>query len=391
VRRIVGLTLSFLFLSAAVASQAVAVPDPYEINVILSLTGGAAFLGKQEQQSLQILSGVVNKQGGIGGRPVKFAIADDQSTPQVAVQLMQGIVAKKAPVVIGASLLGPCAAMNPLSEQAGPVIYCLSPGIEPKPNGYLFSASAAAIDDMMTIARFLRSKGWTRVALIVPTDATGQVFDDAFARALALPQNKSIVVVDHQHFAPTDLSIASQAEHAKASNPQAIIGWGTGAPFGTVIRAINDVGWDGPVIGGVGNMIYAQLAQYASFMPKEMYFSGRRAVTESARPGPVLDRQRSYFGAFAESGNRPDFANSLPWDPALIVVDALRHLGPNATAPQIRDYILGLHSWAGVNGIYDFRDGRQRGIGIDAVVIDRWDAKANRFTAASRPGGDLLR
>jgi branched-chain amino acid transport system substrate-binding protein len=390
VRRIAALTLCFLLLSGFV-SRASAAAEPYEINVILSLTGGAAFLGKQEQQALDILSGVVNKQGGIAGRPVKFAISDDQSSPQVAVQLMQGIVAKKAPVVLGASLLGPCAAMNPLAEQAGPVIYCLSPGIEPKPNGYLFSASAAAIDDMMTIARYLRAKHWTRVALIVPTDATGQVFDEAFARALALPENKSIVVVDHQHFANTDLTVAGQAQHAKASNPQVIIGWGTGAPFGTVIRAINDIGWDGPVIGGVGNMIYAQLAQYAQFMPKEMYFSGRRAVTEAARPGPVLDRQRLYFGAFAASGNRPDFANSLPWDPAMIVIDALRHLGTNATAQQVRDYILALHSWAGVNGIYDFRDGRQRGIGIDAVVIDRWDAKTNRFTAASRPGGDVLR
>lgn len=389
-RCIAALTLSALFLLAIGPSQA-ATADPYEINVILSLTGGAAFLGKQEQQALQILSGVVNKQGGIGGRPIKFAIVDDQSTPQVAVQLMQGIIAKKASVVIGTSLLGGCAATNPLAEQAGPVIYCLSPGIEPKPNGFLFSASASAIDDMMSIARFLRSKGWTRVALIVPTDATGQVFDDTFARALALPQNASIVVVDHQHFAPNDLSVAGQVEHAKASKPQVIIGWGSGAPFGTVMRAINDAGWDGPVIGGVANMIYAQLAQYASFMPKEMYFSGRRAVTESARPGPVLDRQRAYFGAFAESGSRPDFANSLPWDPALIVVEALRHLGTGATAPQVRDYILGLHSWAGVNGIYDFRDGRQRGIGIDAVVIDRWDAKNNRFTAASRPGGEPLR
>jgi len=29
--------------------------DPYKINVILPLTGGAAFLGKGEQQTLQLL------------------------------------------------------------------------------------------------------------------------------------------------------------------------------------------------------------------------------------------------------------------------------------------------------------------------------------------------
>jgi branched-chain amino acid transport system substrate-binding protein len=380
------LTLCALLVGGTVQSAAAAA-EPYEINVILAMTGGAAFLGRQESQSLLLLADVVNKKGGIAGRPLKFNIADDQSSPQVSVQLMQALIARKVPVVIGSSLLAPCAASAPLIEKAGPVVYCLSPGIEPKPNGYMFSASAAAIDDMVSIGRFLRSRGWTRVALIVPTDATGQVFDDAFARAMAMPENKSIVILDHEHFAPGDLSIASQAQRAKSVKPQVIIGWGTGTPFGTVLRAINDVGFDGPVIGGVGNMIYAQLSQYASFMPKEMYFSGRRAVTEAARPGPVLDMQRIYFGAFARAGSKPDFANSLAWDPAMIVVSAIQHLGTAATPDQIRDYILGLHSWAGVNGMYDFRDGRQRGIGINAVVIDRWDANAGQFIAASQMGG----
>jgi branched-chain amino acid transport system substrate-binding protein len=389
VRLLACLTSSLLVLVTTFASPANAAPEPYEINVILSLTGGAAFLGKQEQQSFKLLEGVVNKGDGIAGHPLKFVIADDQSSPQVAVQLTQGLIAQKVPVIIGASLLGPCAAMSPLVNQAGPLVYCLSPGVEPKPGGYVFSASAAASDDCATIARYIRARGWTRVALIVPTDATGQVFDEAFGKILALPENRSIAIVDHEHFAASDLSIASQAERAKDANPQLIIGWGTGTPFGTVLHAISDSGYEGPVLGGVGNMIYAQLAEYAAFMPKEMYFSGRRAVTEASRPGPVLDSQRVYFSAFAASGNRPDFANSLAWDPAAIVVDTLRHLGTAAMATQIRDYLVNLHGFAGVNGIYDFRDGRQRGIGINAVVIDRWDPVRNRFTAVSQPGGAL--
>ncbi len=73
----------------------------------------------------------------------------------------------------------------------------------------------------------------------------------------------------------------------------------------------------------------------------------------------------------------------------MILVGALRKFGAHATATQIRDYVVGLHSWVGINGVYDFRDGSQRGLGQNAYVIDRWDADLDDFVAASRTGGRL--
>jgi branched-chain amino acid transport system substrate-binding protein len=185
------------------------------------------------------------------------------------------------------------------------------------------------------------------------------------------------------------LSISGQAAHIKAVNPQAVIGWTTGTPFGTLLRGLHDVGYEGPVAGGNGNMVFTQLAQYTSFLPKELYFPGRRAVAEGTPPGPVHDAQEEYYKAFASIGVRPDFANNIGWDPAMIVVSTLQHLGPDATAQQCRDYILNLHSYVGINGIYDFRDGEQRGIGINSIVIDKWEPDKTRFVAMSKAGGYL--
>ena len=63
--------------------------------MILPLTGGGAFLGKAEQQALQQYEKVVNAGGGIHGKPLKFVFNDDQSSPQVAVQLANQV---KAPI-----------------------------------------------------------------------------------------------------------------------------------------------------------------------------------------------------------------------------------------------------------------------------------------------------
>jgi len=73
----------------------------------------------------------------------------------------------------------------------------------------------------------------------------------------------------------------------------------------------------------------------------------------------------------------------------MIVVNALRKLGPDASADQIRSYILGLHGWSGVEGVYDFGDREQRGVGQNALFIATWDPGKKDWIALSRPGGYL--
>ena len=103
--------------------------DPYDINVVLPITGTFAFVGTTHQKELQVLEGIVNKQGGIQGRPVHFVFHDDTSNPEVSLQIHQGILAKHPAVVFGSSLGALCQATTPLYLNNGPVNYCVSPVI----------------------------------------------------------------------------------------------------------------------------------------------------------------------------------------------------------------------------------------------------------------------
>jgi branched-chain amino acid transport system substrate-binding protein len=367
---------------------ALAAGEPLEVNVILSLTGGGAFLGKAEQQAVLRIQDVTNKSGGVRGRPLKFVIFDDESSPQVAVQLTAPLVARGVPVIVGPDLTAPCSAVTPLVEKNGPVMYCISPGINPAPKSNAFAGSASLRSDAVALIRYFRLRGWTRIALLAATDSTGQSFEDAYNRALALPENRRVESVALEHFATSDLSVAGQITRIKAANPQAVIAWSTGTSFATALRGFHDGGYEGPVGGGNGNMIYAQLEQYRDFMPKQLYFPGQRALAEGTPAGPVHDAQTVYLNSFASIGvQHPDWGYMAAWDPTMLVASALKSVGPNATAEQIRNYFLNLHGWAGISGIYDFRDGEQRGIGIESVVIDQWLPARARFVAVSRPGG----
>ena len=76
--------------------------DPYEINVILPLTGNIAFVGQTELQSLKALEAYINRTGGINGRPISFVVADDQNDPKTSVLLTQNLIAKKSAGHLGA-------------------------------------------------------------------------------------------------------------------------------------------------------------------------------------------------------------------------------------------------------------------------------------------------
>ena len=380
------------FIATAVASvaPAAAQPAPYEINVILALTGAAAFIGKAESQALDLLQAQTNKSGGIKGRQIKFVIVDDQSNPQVTVQLANALAAKKIPVILGPTFTATCLAMGPIVATTGPVDYCFSPSIAPAKGSYQYSSTVGTSDDAKALVRYYRERGWTKIAIMTTTDATGQQAEKYFDDALKLPENAMMTAVAHEHWSGTDLSVTAQIERIKAANPQAMIGWAAGTPTGTLLRGIHDGGLDIPVACGNGNMIYAQLAQYAAFLPKELYFPGRRSLVQDlTAPPAVKAAQAVYFDAFKAAGIRPNIAHTLAWDPSSLIIDALKHLGPDATAAQLNDYIQHLNGWAGINGIYDFRDGSQRGIGLNGVIVDRWDAAKDDFVPVSKGGGAL--
>ena len=65
--------------AALLASTAASVgaADPYEVNVLLPMTGSGAFIGQDAQVGLRLIEGMVNRSGGIGGRPLRFVIGLD--------------------------------------------------------------------------------------------------------------------------------------------------------------------------------------------------------------------------------------------------------------------------------------------------------------------------
>ncbi|HZL58268.1 MAG TPA: ABC transporter substrate-binding protein [Stellaceae bacterium] len=378
-------------LGVAQAARAQNAPgDFYDIPVVQSLTGGGAFLGMEEHDALQLVEKLTNRTGGIHGKTLRFVFHDDQSSPQNAIQLANEALATKPIVVLGTTLVAECNAMAPLMQN-GPVMYCFSPGIHPPADGYVFTGGVSTFDQAQALVNYFRARGWTRLALMTSTDATGQDADKGFEKLLALPENKDVTIVVHPHFNPTDVSVGAQIEQVKAANPQAFIGWATGSPSATIFRGAVEGGLTVPMGTTGGNMTFAQMHRFAAFLPKTLYLpSSVWAVNGDPRlklDPAVAKKQKEFFAAYAAEGKKPDEGSILGWDPAIIVVDALRKLPAKATAQQLRDYLLKVKGIAGVNGVYDFEASPQRGLTLKNIIVSVWQPEADTWKVVAAPTG----
>jgi branched-chain amino acid transport system substrate-binding protein len=280
--------------------------------------------------------------------------------------------------------------MAPLAVD-GPTMYCLSPGLHPAEGSYAFSSEPSTTDLFIASAVYFRERGLRKIALITSSDATGQ--DAERGISATFNEKSGVQIVTQEHFNISDVSVAAQMAHIKASGAQAMIAWSTGTPIATILRGIQDAGIDMPVEISNGNLTFAQMHAYASFMPKELIFSAMPAIAADNLPnGPVKRKAVDYISAAIKAtGARPDTGYLAAWDPAVLVIEAYKKLGLNATATQIRDYISNLRGWVGIDGTYDFKAIPQRGVGASSVIMVRWDATKDNWVAISKFGGEPLK
>lgn len=359
---------------------------PYELSAILSLTGSLAFSGQGQRQAIEIIEGVVNRTGGIRQHPLKVTFYDDQSNPQVAVQLANAVIARGQPVFLGPILTANCRAVGAIIEKAGPVGYCFSPGYTPPSGSFAFSAAGNSFDESRGFLHYFHSQHWDRIAILATTDATGDAYTTAYTHNVTLPQFSGMTIVDAERMGIADINVTAQLQRIKAARPDVVLLAMSGAPGGTVLRDMRDVGLNVPVGTGLQDMVWTE--QFPDALPRIIVFAGRVGMSIADTPkGKVRDAQSVFYDGYKAAGKQVTGEANIAWDPTWIVIDALRHVGPSATIVQIHDYIEKLDGFAGINGIYDFRTGDQRGLEEASVKVFRWNDLAKTFVAVSGPGG----
>jgi branched-chain amino acid transport system substrate-binding protein len=354
--------------------------DPLSIDVMLPLTGPAAFAGEAQMQVVRAMERLVNQTGGIHARPVHFEIHDDQSSPTVAVQLVNELLPKKPVVILGPSVAATCSAISPLlAGGLGPVNYCFSPVAVPPRGSYVFAATAPAEALNRVDVAHLRGMGFRRAAMLVATDASGQLNATRMTELLSAPDQPLRLIAD-ERFSPTAVSIAAQAAKLKAASPDVLLLYANGTAFVMALRELSNAGLDVPVLANPFNADGDLLRRNASILPKTLMVPG--LPYQAKRPSRALrDAGTEYNRALSDVGIvSASVIMAYAWDPMKITVAALRALPANATPTQLHDYLETVHDFPGLFGRYDFRTGDQYGQNGADLPLVKWDAARGDWT-----------
>ena len=389
--RVRGFKAASLGLIAALglASPGARAADEYVVNAILPITGNASFVGVAHRATLKLAEEVMNKRGGFGGRPFQFRFFDDQTSPQIAVQAANEILASKPVAMIGSSLVAMCNAELPLLRN-GPFTYCISPGIYPPPGSYMFSGGVATKDLLGALISYVRNRGFTRIASLTSTDATGQDIESAFTQIMSLAENKDMKLVQRARFTVGDLSVSAQMANIKAANPEILIAWTTGGSIATIFKSAIQSGLDIPIATTNGNQSNAIMEQFASFLPKTLYVPTSMFPDNEGflKLDPRIDAAQKEFYAIMKAGNLPvDYMSAGIWDAAILTLTALQKFGPTATAAQLREHLASQTDLVGINGFYDFKTNPQRGLDSRNAVVTRWSAEDKKWIVVSGAAG----
>lgn len=377
--------------SSSTTAKASSTSTPVVIHAILSETGQGGFLGSRQAKALQILAKQVNASGGIDGHLVKMDILDNETNPTTAVSLATNLISQKVPFILNGSIGAVDKAVDALATPNGPFIYDLSPVEHPPAGSKIFSAGFSLALEIESDLEFFQSKGLTKIAALTSTDASGVAGFDTLKQVLKQPKFSSMHLISHQTFGDSDVSVTTQLSVIKSAKPQAMITWATGTPLGTILNGMSSLGMDPlPTTADSGNGSFSEMKQFGAKVPKNLYIAiGSLTVPASQLPaGPVQSQVASFQKAVSAAGGTPGLGWGLAWDPASLLIGALKHLGVDATSNQILSYMQNLKNVPGVVGLYNTSSSNHRGLTTSAVYLAHWNGQ--KFVVSSGPGGKAL-
>jgi branched-chain amino acid transport system substrate-binding protein len=334
----------------------------------------------------EALAAAWNSVGGIDGHPIRLDFYDTESSAAVAVQIVPKVESSGAKAFFSCCFAAESEAADAKTGTEGPITFNADPNIAMPPGSYLFDATMPATEGLTATEKFIGLKGWKRVALL--TDTTpGE--DTARASLTSAAAANGYTVVTDQIFDVTAASLATQIAKIAAAKPDAIVLWSVGPQIATAFSALAASSVAGvPVLLADGDLNLAILKKTASTLPANTYAPGAYYLVAQQGGIPAKEAAvlRYFLRAQGFTGSTNDNVASYIVDSFNVAVDALEHLGVNATNQQIRSYVEHLSGFQGINGVYHFSPGNHTGLSGLTMGMVKIAPKSLALTPAANAG-----
>lgn len=331
--------------SAAVSN----LPATITLGAVDSLTGPAAFCGKNEVDGMKLAIKQANDDGSLGSSKVQLSVEDDLSTSEGGLAAYRKLVDAKV-----SGLLGPCfspsaTAIKPLVDSDKiPEILTTAGGADFADPDYMYRSGVVQTNFAAKTIDVLGQRGIKSVSVIYQND--NQAIVDLWNNAMKPELRKlGIQLVSEDGVAGTTQDFSAQISSIKDKKPDALGVLVVGGTNVTIVTQARESGITAPVFG--------QLAMAGAFY----IANGKKAVEGSLfavsfDPSFTYDSSKAFTAAFnAEYGRAPDYAAANGYDAAKRMILAIKAAG-SADPAKIKAALDGLKSMDGAQGPLTFTD-----------------------------------
>jgi branched-chain amino acid transport system substrate-binding protein len=349
---------------------------PYKIGGIFPLTGYLSWLGEYKKKGAELKVELINKAGGVNGRPLELIVYDDQSSPETASRVAQRLVSKDEVIaMIGTASVPISGAVASIANRYKiPTIIGSGYEVDPKKDAYVFNSAHKTDFAVERPFQYFKDKGITKVALLMPIGPLGEL-GGGLARKYA--PKYGITIVGEERFDVKSPDVTAQLAKLRTLGPQAVFSFCTGEPAALVARNMAQLGMNIPVLVSHGNANPGFLKLVSNVNIPIIVPAGRAAAPESIPDSDpckkvILDFNKPHQQKFGEPANY----YSAEMVDAIDIIAAALKVVPSADGEKLRDAIEKIKGLVGMNGIYTFSATDHHGTVLqDMMVLTIKDGK----------------
>jgi branched-chain amino acid transport system substrate-binding protein len=213
--------------------------------------------------------------------------------------------------------------------------------------------------------------GVQRIALLYDTNAFG-TDGQTVIESLAPEYDLEVVVSEGYQTDESEEGMDTHLTNIQTTNPEIVVVWGTNPGPAKIAKKMQDKGMDIPYMGshGIANQSFIELAGDAA--NGVLFPAGKMLIWQKAlEPGSeqyefMDDFSTAYSEKYGENVNT--FAGH-GWDAILIITEALKRAGADATPAELRDAIEETTGLVGTAGIFNYTPTNHNGLSPDDLVM----------------------
>jgi branched-chain amino acid transport system substrate-binding protein len=279
-----GVVLSLLIGASAAPAQ-----EPIKIGLVAALSGGSAKSGEGITRGLTIAIDEINAGGGLlGGRKLVLVRRDDESNPAKGQTAARELMDQEKVTAMFGGIDSPVAlGIVPLANKEKVPFFSVWAAATPitrngaNPN-FVFRVSAVdALVDKALVQYARKTFDAKNLGLALVNNPWGESNEKGLHAAA---QEQGVKIAAVEKFEDRDVDMVPQLSRLRAANSDVIVLVANAAPGAQVMKSLQRIGWNVPVIShwGISGGRFTELAgpgaQKVAFIQTYSFFGSKNAV-----------------------------------------------------------------------------------------------------------------